>query len=199
MSFSKSLVVSALCLASAAAHAQSTCPVPKDASPALAAAGAEQRLAFIQGTLDDQARRSRLWAWIWGVGESALFVYNVADAVVIAETGQPEPARANAVVGAIASILPPALILVLPPKVIADRRAIAAAAVSTGPSCDTLTLAEVALARDADDEAFATSWVVHVGVGVVTVAAALVLGLAYNSRWRRPRRRRRGRARPRRA
>ena len=43
-----------------------------------------------------------------------------------------------------------------------------------------MTLGESALARDADDEAFATSWVTHVGVLVVTAAAVLVLGLAYD-------------------
>jgi hypothetical protein len=166
-----------LCWAAASARAEDTCPLPKDAAPVLSAASPEQRLAFIQGTLATQAKASRIWAWIWGVSESALVVYNVTDAVLVVG----EPARANAVVGAAASIIPPALILALPPKVIADQRKVAAAALISGPSCETLVLAEGALARDADDEAFATSWVTHVGVVVVTAAAALILGLAYNS------------------
>ncbi len=177
MSFAKSIVVCALCVAGAAARAEETCPLPKDASSALATASAEQRLAFIQGTLDGQARASRLWAWIWGLSASALVVYNVTDAVLVIG----EPARANAVVGAAASLLPPLLILALPPKAIADQRTIAAAALRTGPTCETLTLAETALLRDADDEAFATSWVAHVGVVVVTAAAALILGFGYGS------------------
>lgn len=177
MSFSKSLVVAALCLAAVSARAEGSCPLPKEASPALASASPERRLAFIEGTLGDQAGASRRWAWIWGLSESALVAYNVTDAVLVVG----EPARANAVVGGAASLLPPLLILVQPPKVIADQRRLAAASLLSGPSCDTLTLGESALARDAEDEAFATSWVVHVGVGVVTVAAALVLGLGYNS------------------
>ncbi|HUB09192.1 MAG TPA: hypothetical protein VMB50_19455 [Myxococcales bacterium] len=171
------VTLSLVCLAAGAARAEGTCPLPKDAAPALASAAPEQRLAFIEGTLDGQARASEIWAWIWGVGESALVVYNVTDAVLVVG----EPARANAVVGAAAAIIPPALILALPPKAIADRRAVAAAVLRSGPSCETLTLAEAALARDADDEAFATSWVVHVGVVAVTAAAALVLGLGYGS------------------
>ena len=63
---------------------------------------------------------------------------------------------------------------------IADQRKLSAALLLSGPTCDNLTLAEAALARDADDEAFATSWVVHVGVVVVTAATVLVLGLAYD-------------------
>jgi hypothetical protein len=177
MSFARSLVIAALCLAAASARAEGTCPLPRDASPALAAANTDQRLAFIGGTLADQASASKRWAWIWGVGESALVVYNVADAVLVVG----EPARANAVVGAAASLIPPALILALPPKAIADQRTLAATLLLSGPSCETLTLGERALARDADDEAFATSWVVHVGVVVVSAAAALVLGLAYDS------------------
>jgi hypothetical protein len=172
------VVASVLGLVAPRVMADTGCPLPAGAAPALAGASDQQRLHYIQRVLDDQGHRARQWSWAWGIAESALFTYNVVDAVVVDTSAD----RATAIVGAAASLIPPVLILATPLKVKADQPLLDGKLAVDG-SCTTLTWAEQALERDAEDEATKASWVSHVGTVALATAATLYLGLAYHDNW----------------
>jgi hypothetical protein len=118
---------------------------------------------------------SRIWSWGWGIAGAALIAESFIQA---ARASKPED-RTDDIVGGSSSVLIPLLILVQPPRVLADHAELEATITQSSDICATLVRAEEFLARDANDEAMATGGWAHVtGIGF-NVALGLVLGLGF--------------------
>jgi hypothetical protein len=141
----------------------------------------ERQLAPIATTLDDDARRTRVWYWSWMTIGTALLVGQ--GAIAAATTGD---TRLEFGVGSAASVFIPAVLLVHPPRVLSDAplldRRLEATTVDgrVGDPCIALWRARELLARDADDEALATGWFAHVFVVGGNIALGLLLGFGFH-------------------
>jgi hypothetical protein len=140
-----------------------------------------ERLHVIAATLDDNARRTRTWYWAWLSAGTALLVGQAALAAVTSGDAQKD-----FVVGAGASAFIPSFLLLHPPRVLSDAPRLEARLAATsldgryGDPCLALPLAQQILARDADDQVFATGWFAHAFIIGGNVALGLVLGLGFH-------------------
>jgi hypothetical protein len=134
----------------------------------------------IQRTLDDDARRTRVWFWAWMATGTALLAGQTVLASVTSGDNQKD-----FVVGAAASVFIPGLLLLHPPRVLGDSARLDARIAETtvdgrlGDPCVVLPRAQELLRRDADDQALATGWFAHVFVVGGNVALGLLLGLGF--------------------
>jgi hypothetical protein len=134
----------------------------------------------IQRTLDDDARRTRVWYWAWMATGTALLAGQAALASVTSGDMQKE-----FVAGAATSVFIPGFLLLHPPLVLADSRRLDARVADTtvdgrlGDPCVVLPRAQGLLHQAADDQAFATGWFAHAFVISGNIAVGLLLGLGF--------------------
>lgn len=164
--------------ASAAENA-TRCGAPPHSLPGLADIDAASRLAFIRGTMDDQARRSQIWKWAWTVAGSSL----VAGNFLAAARTPSHSNRADSIVGGAGSLLIPLSILIQPPVVLGDRTEVERNANESTDRCAALARAEELFARDAGNQARTTSIGVHAASIGSNVTVALVMGFGFGH-WR---------------
>lgn len=161
-------VVAALALGCGTARA--TCPAE---SPTLAAQSDELRLAWIQSHLAHTAHSATWWRDGWAIGIASAGVVNLAlipilgathDHVVVFGIG-----AASATVGLIPFVF-------MPPRVIADHRAVDALADTSADRCTVLAEAERRLAASAAEQRQHRAWYMHVGNVAFNAGLALVFG-----------------------
>jgi len=139
---------------------------------------AELRLTWIDSELARGARPARTWVWGWGI---ALGVGTIANLVPVPFVRHDE--RVDWYTGAATTGVGVVPLLVAPPKIIADARALHASlgARAGGDGRDTCALladAETRLVRDAENQADGRRWWVHAGNVVLNagVGAFLIIG-----------------------
>jgi hypothetical protein len=167
----------ALSLALAAALAGAIVP----AAAAQPCGDAEQRLALVRERLRADARDARVWTWGWGLGFSALAAGQAGLALTRADRGE----RAELAVGAGKSALGLIPVLLVPVPAARDADAIDArlsASAQPADRCAVVPEAEASLRRNAEAEAFAQSWLAHLGTAAVNGGGLLIVGLGYG-RW----------------
>jgi hypothetical protein len=172
------LVVATLC-APARARGQET------ATETASAGGSELArcdagVRTIQRTLDDDARRTRVWYWAWmATGTALLGGQTVLSAVTSGDT------QKEFIAGALTSTFIPGMLLLHPPVVLSESRRLDARIDATsvagrlGDPCIVLPRAQELLSRSADDQALATGWFAHVFVIGGNIAVGLILGLGF--------------------
>jgi hypothetical protein len=131
----------------------------------------EVRARALAARLDDEARATRTWYWAWMAAGTALIVGQGTGAVFA--TGD---LRKELVVGASASVFIPGLLLVHPPLVLHDARALHEQ-VKLGEPCLVLPAAAQRVVRDAKDQALATGWFAHTFIIGGNFALGLLLGV----------------------
>jgi len=173
------LFATATCLLAAPALAAAPCPAIAGGDARLAAIDPEARLAFIRARLAHDARKARHWSLGFGTSYALL----TAGSLVAAPLLRDRAGAPDLYVNAGAGIIGFGLIAVSPLRVLDDQVALEATiAAGTTDRCQLLALAESSLMRDARNEAFGRSWLIHSGNLLVGVGALLVLGLGYD-RW----------------
>ncbi len=176
------LAVLGLTLVSLPTVARATqCRAIAGGSPALAGIDAETRLRWLDRRLALDARNARIWSGLWGTAYGGVSVVEASLVATTNDTGK----RAEYVVGAVASFIGFAAIVIMPPSIERDqswwRKHEARAAPGTDP-CALLNTAELVLTRAAASEEFGRGPLVHLGNFIINIAAGLVLGLGYD-RW----------------
>ena len=175
------LFATATCLLAAPALAAAPCPAIAGGDARLAAIDPEARLAFIRARLAHDARKARHWSLGFGTSYALL----TAGSLVAAPLLRDRAGAPDLYVNAGAGIIGFGLIAVSPLRVLDDQVALEATIAAADPNadrCQLLALAESYLMRDAKNEAFGRSWLIHSGNLLVGVGALLVLGLGYD-RW----------------
>jgi hypothetical protein len=143
-------------------------PAPAQAQPA---AQCEARVRALAARLDDDARRARTWYWAWMATGTALLVGQGTVAVFATGNLQKE-----LVVGAAASVVIPALLLIHPPRVLHEAPLLDDQ-LRLGEPCLVLPSAAQRVGRVADDQALATSGFAHTFVIGGNIALGLLLGV----------------------
>ena len=139
----------------------------------------EARLSFIRARLAHDARKARHWSLGFGTSYALLTAGSLVAAPLLRDRASVPDLYVNAGAGIIGF----GLIAVSPLRVLDDQVALEATiAAGTTDRCQLLALAESYLMRDAKNEAFGRSWLIHSGNLLVGVGALLVLGLGYD-RW----------------
>lgn len=166
----------ALCLSSGAEALE--CPLPRDASPALASIDAERRLEFIRAALNQQASAARTWTTTWTIINTAM----LAGQLVIIPFIDPAE-RVDYYVGAGYAAVG-GLMFGAPLRVITDVRRLEAATHALGSTdpCGLLQRAELLLDQSTEDEALSSSLIAHAFNVVLNASAILVLGFGFQ-RW----------------
>lgn len=145
---------------------------------ALEAADARLRLRFLDEGLAREAYRARFWAWSWAGIYSALTAGNGILALTASSTDD----KIDDAVGAAASFVGLAVLIVLPLKIMRDQRWLARRlrrAPAGEDPCAPLADAERLLLRDADSEAFGSGPLVHAGNFAFNIGIALLLGVGF--------------------
>jgi len=141
----------------------------------------EARVRGLSGTLDVDARRTRVWYWAWMAAGTALLGGQAAIAALTKGNTQKE-----FVAGAATSVFIPAVLLLHPPLVLSDAPLLDARLAATdvdgrlGDPCVVSSRAAELLRRDAADEAFSTGWFAHTFVIAGNIAVGLFLGVAFH-------------------
>ena len=173
------LFATAACLLAAPALAAAPCPAIAGGDARLAAMDPEARLSFIRARLAHDARKARHWSLGFGTSYALLTAGSLVAAPLLRDRASVPDLYVNAGAGIIGF----GLIAVSPLRVLDDQVALEATiAAGTTDRCQLLALAESYLMRDAKNEAFGRSWLIHSGNLLVGVGALLVLGLGYD-RW----------------
>lgn len=150
------------------------CPVdPAVGGDAAAPTDVDRRLAFIESSLRDGARKSTLWAASWGTAYGLTMTTLLAVAPFVDRGWQ-----RDLYVAAFSSGLGLLVRASVHPRVIQEHRWVRRRVREDGRTCETLQAAERALARSAKSERFGRSLLVHAGAVVYNVGVGLVLGLA---------------------
>jgi len=153
------------------------CAAIAGGSTSLERIDAGERLRFVRERLRVDARDARIWAWTWAGIYSALTVGNLA---LLAAHDQDQ--RRDDYLGAAASFVGLAVLLVSPLKVMRDQRwlerRLARAPAGVDP-CALLADAERLLIRDAAAEAFGKGPLVHAGAFIFNLGLGLVLGAGF--------------------
>ena len=142
----------------------------------LGALGAEQRLSFLRGTLDDQASRATTWSVGWAISGLGLAAGSVGLAALESDRDQ----RYEWLISGAPALWYPLMAVVDPPEVIEDHRLLEELVTMTrGPRgwmapCILVYRGEDLLARAARDEQARHDFFQH-ALGVVVSAAIAVL------------------------
>lgn len=152
-----------------------TCPAMPGATGDLAAIDAEERLRFVQRSLDRSARHSRAWSYAWGSLYGALAV-----GTLVAQPWRSDEGRKDGWISAGSSALGVASIALMPPRVIADQRRLQGLLASGAgiDRCALLVEAERLLVRDEKDQRRGRGPLMHVAVTAYNVGVGLTLALA---------------------
>jgi hypothetical protein len=170
----------ALTLASLRAGAETRCPKPTGAEPALAATDGRVRLEWIDRHLSREARRMSYWNWGWAIGIGASGVGSLIPVPFVA----PEN-RIDYYTGAVLAALGVLPFVLAPPDVIRDGRELHAHLLVTpldtdAQVCVMLLDAERRLVDDARDERLLSGWWSHAANVAINTGAFLFLGLGYH-------------------
>ena len=170
----------ALTLASPRAGAETRCPKPTGAEPALAATDGRARLEWIDRHLSHEARRMSYWNWGWALGIGASGVGSLIPVPFVA----PEN-RVDYYTGAVLAGLGVLPFVLAPPDVIRDGRELHAHLAVTpldtdAEVCLMLVDAERRLVNDARDERLLSGWWSHAANVAINTGAFLFLGLGYH-------------------
>jgi hypothetical protein len=164
-------------LAAAPRLAAAGCPLPADAAAELADVPDTARLAFLRDALRSEVWNMKLWTGLWGGGYLLLTAGQVALA-----NAMPADERPDWWIGASGPMVGLLSVLALPNGVMEHGLVLEEQARDLRPGgdpCGLVARGERWLELDAGDEAFGTSWVVHVGNVVVNAAVALAIGFGY--------------------
>jgi hypothetical protein len=135
----------------------------------------EVRVHAIVERLDRDAHRTRTWYWAWMAAGTALIVGQGSLAALVG----PGNLRNELIVGGAAAVFIPTALLVHPPLVLGDARALdgqQARGLLDDP-CLALPGAAQRLYRDANDQAFSTGWIAHSFIIGGNIALGLLLGV----------------------
>jgi hypothetical protein len=170
----------ALALAPSRAGAETRCPAPHGAEPALAATDGRLRLEWIDQHLSREARRMSYWNWGWAIGIGASGVGSLIPVPFVA----PEN-RVDYYTGAVLAAVGVLPFLLSPPDVIHDGHQLHAQLLAAPPSTDAdvcimLVDAEHRLVSDARDEHLLSGWWSHAANVAINAGAFLFLGLGYH-------------------
>jgi hypothetical protein len=146
-------------------------------TPVLARIDAEVRLRFIRERLRVEARRARIWSWSWAGIYTGLTAGQLIP-VPFVSRGQ----RPDLYVGAGASFIGLIPLVVMPLSVMHDQKWLERRLASAPPGtheCVLLAEAETLLLRDAKNEAFGRSEVVHLGNVVVNMIVFSIIGAGF--------------------
>lgn len=160
---------------SAGPVAAEPCPVdPMVLGPGPAADDVETRLSFIEASLKDGARKSTAWTagWAGAYGLAAATLLGVSP-FFAAET------RIDLYIGAASATLGLIVRSLGRPRVMKEHRWVQRKIRENGRTCETLNMAERALARSAKSERRGRSIMFHAGALVYNVGIGLVLGVAF--------------------
>jgi hypothetical protein len=144
----------------------------------LAALDPEVRLRFIDGELARSADRARVWIWGWGIALGVGTLGNLAP-VPFVKADQ----RIDWYTGAVTTGVGIVPLLIAPPDVIADSRALRARLGARGAATDACALladAETRLVRDAKNQADGRRWWVHAGNVVLNAGVGLFLIVGFH-------------------
>jgi hypothetical protein len=159
---------------SAGPVAAEPCPVdPMVMGPGPAADDVETRLKFIERSLRDGARKSTAWAAGWGT----TYGLTAATLLIVSRFVEAET-RLDLYVGAASSTIGLLVRAAIHPRVIREDRWVRRKIREKGRTCETLNMAERALARSAKAERRGRSIMFHAGALVYNVGIGLVLGVA---------------------
>jgi len=167
----------AAALVAAPRPAAAGCPLPEEASPSLADVPDAARLAFLRDALRGEVWNVKLWTGLWGGGYLLLTAGQIALANVF-----PVDEAPDWWLGAGASTVGMIGVLALPVGVMEHGLVLEEQSRALDPGGDPCALVargERWLALDAGDEAFGTSWLLHVANVVVNAALALAIGFGY--------------------
>ena len=145
-----------------------TCPEVPGATASLADRSAAERYAFIESTLDREARKGRIWNHAWGWGFLGVTIGQAGVGAWVSDENCPEcwyVGAAKSGLGLISTVL-------LKPVVVDRVDPI------VEPTCDDLARAERLLIAAANSER--VHWFRHVEGGLVNLAAVLYLGLEHD-------------------
>lgn len=168
--------VSSLC--PAVGHAESRCPAPDGASPALGSVDPTHRLTWIDAHLTATEKTARLWTYGWGGGIAAAGVGSLVAVPFVAHEN-----RVDWYTGAVSAAVGVAAFVFAPPAVLHDAPALRGDLARAAPDADVCALlagAEARLVHDAQDEQQQRRWYVHVGNLVFNAGLGLFLGLGYH-------------------
>ncbi|MEO6772066.1 MAG: hypothetical protein ABI467_03480 [Kofleriaceae bacterium] len=149
------------------------CPVHVGAGTAkLEALDDQTRLAWIQSRLARTSRRSRIWTQGWTIG---IIGATAIDLALIPILGDTRDHRIDFGLGAATTIVGIVPILLWPPRVIDDHRALDAR-IAKGDTCGSLQEAERLLVADARTQRRQRAWFVHAGNVVLNGGVTLLFG-----------------------
>jgi hypothetical protein len=172
--FARAVLLCSLC-ASAPAGAVECAPIA-GGDPTLGRIDAEVRLRFLRDRMRLAARKARIWSWTWAGIYSSLTVGQLA-LLPTADKGD----QVDNYIGAAASFIGLATIVVSPLRVMSDQRWLERRMRTPAADvCARLAEAEHLLVRDADSEAFGKSALVHAGNFVLNAGISLLLGLGFH-------------------
>jgi hypothetical protein len=146
-------------------------------TPALGRVDAEVRLRFVRERLRHEARRARIWSWSWAGIYSGLTVGQLAPVPFVSHAQ-----RNDLYVGGSASFLGIVTLVAMPLSVMGDQKWLERRLATAPPGtheCVLLSEAEALLVRDAKNEAFGRSMMVHVGNVVVNLIVFTIIGAGF--------------------
>lgn len=160
------------------AQAQTGCPVPAGASPALAAHSAERRLRFIRTEMGYAAHRSRAWAFTWG----SLYAAQAAAYLTLLPEKPDRDDRIDLAVSAASSLLGVATLLISPPVILGNERRLDRLLRGPAPAggiCTRVSAAERLLSQAAARDEFSSGPLLHVGTALFNIGLAVLLGFGF--------------------
>jgi MFS family permease len=153
------------------------CPTIDGGSSELAELPIDERMAFLLGRTRSGHEAATLWSVTFAVGYLGLAAGQLGAMVLLGGLEE----NVNLWVGAIAAVIGVGTRILMPRAVLADRALIEelAPAAASG-DCEALARAEAVFVRDAEDEAFGSSWLIHVGAILFNLARGVYLGLVHD-------------------
>jgi hypothetical protein len=151
------------------------CPAPVD-HPALASVDSEQRLSFLLGTMEHNARRLHVWSLVWGTTYAAATAAQLV-ALPLVQGG----ARIDLTAGAISAAVGSASLYLLPLRITSASK-FEPSELEDSDRCKVLASVEQRFFDTAKIDRLSASWIGHAGNVAINAALALILGLGYG-RW----------------
>jgi hypothetical protein len=177
--FATAALLLALLLPPAASDARAAeCGAIDGGSPVLVSVDAAERLAFLRGALRADARHARIWAWGFVITYSAL-----ATGEAIYALAGPSEDQGIHWVGSGASVFGVLVVVVAPPKVLADQRWLERRIAERPGSdpCALLSEAERLLLRVAAQEERNRAWFIHAGNLAFNLGVTLAMGFGFHN------------------
>jgi hypothetical protein len=146
-------------------------------TPALGRVDAGVRLRFVRERLRHEARRARIWSWTWAGIYTGLTAGQLALTAAVARDQ-----RRDYYVGAGAAFIGLIPLTVMPLSVMGDQKWLERRLATAPPGtheCVLLAEAETLLVRDAKNEAFGRSSLVHIGNVVVNLIVFTIIGAGF--------------------